>query len=123
MEKKDLSQNHGEKSSNKGGSNNDDFAGRECTTLGLSRRRCWSFGARARVGEEELRSLEICSLFKQTMTITIFENHLNRGRPKPIGNSKHDLLHLHPELVQINCTTPIAVKLLENGIVELGELL
>jgi len=41
----------------------------------------------------ELRGLKISSLLDKTLVI-IFKSHLNRTRPQPISNSKHDLLQL-----------------------------
>ena len=69
-----------------------------------------------------LRGLEIRSLLEEILII-VLKSHLNGAGTQTISNSEHDLLHLRSELLQIDGVAVVAVEFIENGVVELGELL
>ena len=70
----------------------------------------------------DLGSFEIRGFLEETIGV-VFEDHADREGAEAVGDGEHDLLHLLSELVAVHGTAPVAVELVEDGVVERREIL
>lgn len=69
-----------------------------------------------------LGGFKIRGFLKKTIGI-VLEDHPYGERSEAVGDGEHDLPHLIPELAAVDGAAPVAVELVEDGVVELRELL
>lgn len=53
----------------------------------------------------------------------VLDDHLDRAGAEAVGDGEHDLLHLRPELVEVDGAGVVVVELVEDGVIERGQLL
>lgn len=69
-----------------------------------------------------LGGFKIRGFLKKTIGI-VLEDHPYGERSEAVGDGEHDLPHLVAELAAVDGAAPVAVELVEDGVVELRELI